>query len=236
MGAAKLATLREGSTASTEKAEVASSSASHATTSPPTSAWSGASSWRRRRQHLEQIAEEEPDALLADTWPLRDDIWLIADGLQSRVTAALALRATACIALVSAFAFSYPWLRVVGLKVLSTVAAFAGPAAFWPTDGALNAGWGRRFNLAVAGSSVVGVAALLAATWPLSQKYPLPGQSLLHRSVISMIMLWFLNALVGAVNGTVTWAQHRIGLAFTGSSTCLALLGLHILEHGLDLH
>ena len=89
MGAAKVATLREGFTASTEKAEEAASSASHATTSPPTSAWSGASSWRRQRQRLEQIAEEEPDALLADTWPLRDDIWLIADGLQSRVTAAL---------------------------------------------------------------------------------------------------------------------------------------------------
>lgn len=119
-------------------------------------------------------------------------------------------------------------------KLLSLLFIVAGSVSMWPTDAHLRGGWGKIFTLAVSGSGVLSVAADILGTWPLTIKYRLPAQRVLHQALLTTILVWFLTNFFVALRGRSTWAQHRLGMALTGCSPLICLGILHTLQNGLS--
>ena len=114
----------------------------------------------------------------------------------------------------------------------SQVASMAVMACLWPTDAALQTGWGRRCTMVLSGALAAAGAQLLKKTWHLTTLYRLYEQTLVHQGMFTAWFLLTLSDFIQSALGTNTWAHARVVGAVRGCVPILCYVGLLVLEDG----
>ena len=116
------------------------------------------------------------------------------------------------------------------LAVAYRIGFTAVTASFWPTDAALQTGWGQRCTAVMHTATMLGWTAQIRVSWGLTDLYPLPAQTYLHKSAMTLVLLFFFHDFIHSLRGTNTWGFTRSIVAAKGSVLPLSLIGLRLLE------
>ena len=152
----------------------------------------------------------------------------------------LARRRASVVVILCAATFWFPSCWAVVSALVPSAASAAGVAtlaSFLPEDADMRSPIGTKITVALSGT--LALAWITQLSTPEKELYPYASQRSLHIVTYALLFAWNFGvccvALIPRWSGGMTWAYHRLGIAITGTSGLLALVGLQLLEgdHGV---